>query len=317
MTQGYDKERICDCVIAGNTTMLHLLTGLDPSGIAHAPFTPQSLFGTEYSAQQLGLCFPASVYLTPCISAYVGGDITAGMAGCSLDECDSSILFADIGTNGEMALSVDGVMTCCSTAAGPAFEGAHITHGTGSIPGAIDRVWLDDGKVCFSTIGGEAPSGICGSGLIDAVAVLLETEQLDETGFLEEDFLLDSASGICITQSDIREIQLAKSAVAAGLQCLVSRAGLQMEKVGQLLVAGGFGTHLNPVSATAIGLLPKQLSGRITAVGNASGFGASAALLNTQMKDRLENIAKCCQYIELSGDEEFQNLFVENMMFEA
>lgn len=305
------------CIIAGNTTMLHLLAALDPSGIAHAPFTPQSLFGTEYQAGQLGIHLDAVVYLPPCISAYVGGDITAGLTGCGLDKEEGTALFVDIGTNGEMALSVNGAITCCSTAAGPAFEGAHIKHGTGSIPGAIDRVWLDEaGKVRFTTIGGAAPAGICGSGLIDAAAVMLQLEVLDETGFLEEDFVLDQESGIAITPPDIREIQLAKSAVAAGLQCLVSHAGLTMEQIDRLLVAGGFGSHMNPASAVAIGLLPKACAGRITAVGNAAGLGASAALLSADIRRRLEELPENCRYIELSGDAEFQDLFIENMMFE-
>ena len=332
----FPEYRVSAAVIAANTTMLHLLAGLDPAGIARAPYTPQSLFGVEYRGAQLGLDLPGAVYLAPCISAYVGADITAGIVGCGLDRTQDICLFLDVGTNGEMALILPGgegtEIICCSTAAGPAFEGAHIKYGLGSVPGAINRVWITpEGLPACSTIGGTSARGICGSGLIDAVACMLRLGVLDETGlicdpedapaalapyFNEEGFLLDPGAGVCVTQQDIREVQLAKSAIAAGIETLLHHTQTPLSAVSRAVIAGGFGAHINPASAAAIGLLPQALAGRFEAAGNASGLGASCALLSEDARRRLEALPGVCRNIELSGDAFFGDAYIENMCFE-
>lgn len=196
---GLNPDRLYHITIAANTTMLHLLCGLDPSGIAAAPFISADLLGWDLSVARLGLgfgCPDGKVSLLPCISSYVGADITAGMVSCGLEQAGEKAVYLDVGTNGEMAYRGKEGLLCCSTAAGPAFEGAHIRCGTGGIPGAVSRVWLEEGELRYETIGGQPAVGICGSGLIDAVAVLLQIGAVDETGrLLDEDELEAPWSG--------------------------------------------------------------------------------------------------------------------------
>jgi uncharacterized 2Fe-2S/4Fe-4S cluster protein (DUF4445 family) len=327
--------------IAGNTTMLHLIAGINPTNIANAPFIPVSLFGKNFSAASLGLNLnvDASVYLVRCISSYIGGDITAGMLACGkacgADATDKTTLYIDIGTNGEMTLIHNGKITCCSTAAGPAFEGAQIKFGTGGVSGAISSIHLQDNEIIIKTINNMPAIGICGSGLIDAIAVMLKLEVIDETGricdndeipdmaiskrIVEIDdsnaFILDIESGIYITQRDVREVQLAKSAIASGIACLLHDTNIAVTDVQKLILAGGFGSHMNSDSACEIGLLPKELTDKIEVVGNAAGNGAAQLLLSQESFARLDDIAASCENIELSGHPYFQDQYIENMMF--
>ncbi|MBQ2676887.1 MAG: DUF4445 domain-containing protein [Clostridia bacterium] len=323
---------VCCAVIGANTTMLHILARLNPSSIAKSPFTPQSLFGIEYRGDQLGLKVSGGVYLAPCISAYVGGDITAGMTACDMDKLTNTvknIFYIDIGTNGEMALLSNGVIYCCSTAAGPAFEGASISCGTGSIPGAVNRVYIENGDIAYKTVGDKAPCGICGSGLIDAVACMLSLGVIDETGRLLDDDELPKnlqyrlndegfviADNVVLTQKDIREVQLAKAAIAAGTDCLFNKAQINFADTDKAIVAGGFGASVNMENAAKIGLIPKQFCDCIEFIGNGSGLGASKALLSEQFKLRLDGISEKCSYMELSGDSYFSDRYIERMIFE-
>jgi uncharacterized 2Fe-2S/4Fe-4S cluster protein (DUF4445 family) len=317
--------------------MLHLATGINPTNIANAPFIPVSLFGKDFSSLTLGLNLnaDANVYFVRCISSYIGGDITAGMLACGLDKADKITLYIDIGTNGEMALMHNGKITCCSTAAGPAFEGAQIKFGTGGISGAISSIQIQEEEMIIKTISDKPAIGICGSGLIDAIAVMLKLEVIDETGricdndeilnktiskrIIEIDdsnaFVLDIKSGIYITQKDVREVQLAKSAIAAGIASLLHDTKIAITDVQNLILAGGFGSHMNSGSACKIGLLPKELIGKIEVVGNAAGNGAAQLLLSQECFARLEDIATSCENIELSGHPYFQDQYIENMMF--
>lgn len=306
-------QNITACTIAANTTMLHLLTGLDPTGIAVAPFTPQSLFGTLYRGSQLNLPLACEVYLIPCISAYVGGDITAGIAACEMDCSGKTTLLIDVGTNGEMALSKDNMIYCLATAAGPAFEGAHIQCGVGGIAGAIRRI--DESG--YETIDNISPTGICGSGIVDAIAFMLRQEILDESGFLENDFSLAPDTSLVITPRDIREIQLAKAAICAGVIRLMELSSVQPEEIDAVLFAGGFGTHIRAESAAQIGLIPKSLSTKCRGVGNTAGMGAVKTSLSADFRSRLEILPERCRYFELSGDPRFNELFTENMVFES
>lgn len=327
---GKTNEDITDIHIVGNTVMLHLLCGLDASSIAVAPFTPKSLFGNDALASELSLnaAKDARVYLADSVASYVGGDITAGLLACDGDKWEKPCLYIDIGTNGEMALGDKNGFVCCATAAGPAFEGAHIKHGVGGIKGAISRVYLDGG-IKTETIGQAEPIGICGSGLIDAVACLLEIGAVDETGRLSDEDLSLEYEGIfneedeaiisgevTLTGKDIREIQLAKAAVAAGVKSLLNRRNISMEQVDRVIVAGGFGSFINIENAQKIGLLPKIEKGRTVAVGNAAGTGAVYSLLSKENTQRIKNITKNCEYFELSGDKYFENEYVEQMFFE-
>ena len=324
---GRSVQSIYRFTVAANTTMLHLLCGLTPDAIAASPFIPASGFGFDLSAADIGLDGNpnAQVTLLPCISAYVGADITAGIAASNLTD---NTLFIDVGTNGEMGLLSRGQLITCSVAAGPAFEGAHIKHGTGGVPGAVCSVAYEDGDFALQTIDNLPVQGLCGSGLIDAMAALLEAGVIDMTGRLadadelpdalqnrlgEDEFFL--CDGLSLTAQDIREVQLAKSAVCAGIHTLLSEAGLSLDDVARVVVAGGFGAHINPVSACRIGLFPKELLGHIDIVGNASGMGACKALLENNLPLFAE-IAQSARHLELSGRQDFMDMYIEQMMFE-
>lgn len=313
------KEQIVKSVFAGNTVMQHIAAGISPESMAAYPFAPSTLFNCEIKAKTIGLQInpEANVYFPPCVSAFVGGDITSGMLACSFDKLNASgtsSLFVDIGTNGEMALLSGKDILCSSTAAGPAFEGAHIACGTGSVPGAICKVYEKNIKPAFETIGNAAPCGICGSGLIDAVSVLLDTNLIDGTGALD-DGQFDFDSNIFITQHDIREIQLAKSAIVSGIETLLENAGLSTDVIDNVFIAGGFGSNINIKSACRIGLLPKKFENISKAVGNTSLAGASMLLLEDKNKVRLRNLAKSCRSIDLSTNSFFTQRFVDNMLF--
>lgn len=242
-------------------------------------------------------------------------------------------LLLDIGTNGEMVLGKAGDYVCCATAAGPAFEGAEITMGMPAADGAISKVWMEGAKLCVSVIGGKEATGICGSGLIDALAVFLETGLMDETGLLADedeveeelvDYLDEDENGSCIwltdtvkiTQADIRKLQLAKASIAAGIRILLSEKGLQLSAVEQVILAGGFGSFLNKKSAAAIGLIPSELLDVTVSVGNAAGEGAISAALSGEAREELARLRKEMRYVELSTHKKFSDEYMEQMYFE-
>ena len=351
--------------IAGNTIMEHLAAGYSPVSIGVAPYTPVSLFGGMIPAWEgLPASKSAEVYLTPAISSYVGGDVTAGMLAAGLNGIDSPAVYLDIGTNGEIVLKSGDTYYCCAAAAGPAFEGAEITMGMAAVHGAIDHVKWDDG-LKISVIGDGEPRGICGSGLLDALAVLLDTGAVDETGrLLNTDeiehsiatavakaagnnlFLLtgngtvknrtcansdrnrsDSRNGdishddekkrddVYITSKDIRKLQLAKAAIAAGIQTLLHHAGVKEDQVKAFVLAGGFGSFIDQFSAARIGMFPKSFLSVIQAVGNTAGEGAALTLRFESARAEVESIRKRCEYIELSTSAVFNEQFVEQMTF--
>ena len=297
-------------VITGNTAMLHFLTATDPSPMAASPFMIKRAFGELLTSDGV------TTYLPRCISAFIGADITAALLASGLchDESKTALLM-DIGTNGEMALLHDGKLICCSTAAGPALEGAGISCGAMAVDGAIDRVTVTDGKLRCHLIGQRQdipPVGLCGTGLIDAVAALLETEELDETGYMEEDA---DIGGCILTRTDIRQVQLAKAAIRAGLETLLHEAGVSYDEIDEVALAGGFGSYLHPDTCAAIGLIPRELVGKIRVLGNAAGSGAAMMLLSGAERAVSEQIAQRAQVIDLSTNATFMQRYVEEMYF--
>ncbi len=295
-------------VITGNTTMLYLLTGEDPESLSHAPFLAETLFGseTEFAGR--------TAYLPPCMNAFVGADITCAVLASGMCGSENTALLCDIGTNGEIALWKDGTLYVTSTAAGPAFEGAGISCGCGSVTGAIDKVRLDNGRLSVHTIGNAPPIGICGSGLLDAIAAGLESEQIDETGVIEGDGLPLGAE-VVLRQKDIRMVQLAKAAIAAGIDTLLETAGISVGEIRTLYITGGFGSHLNVASAVRIGLLPEEIEKRTVVLGNAALAGAAAVLLDQRAKGELSRIAGLSQHVNLGGNPAFNEKYVSNMFF--
>ncbi len=318
--------------LTGNTTMLHLAAGEDPSGMATSPFVPRFTKRLMLQAKQLGLNVNpgAEVTLVESIAAFVGGDIVSGMVAAGMQQRDDACLLIDVGTNGEMAVGSRQGILCCATAAGPAFEGAHLEYGVGSVPGAICKVRVQDGKVTTETIGGQPPVGICGSGIVDCIAQLLDAGIIDGTGRLldvhetppeyakyrtNEMFLLDPAAGIGITAKDVREIQLAKAAVSAGIKCLLKEAGLNNDQLARVYVAGGFGAHIDLDSACRIGLFPVDLRTKLFPVGNGAGVGCGQMLLSEEARQAAAQIKAISRYIELSGSKQFEEFYFDQLLF--
>lgn len=307
--------------IAGNTTMLHLLLGIDPLSIALAPFKPAFIDEQLLKGSDLNLhCHPeAEIKILPSIAAYVGADIVAGIASIKPSEKYQRFLFMDIGTNGELALVTPETIWCCATAAGPAFEGANISCGMSAVEGAISIF----GAEGYSVIGNAPPVGLCGSGLIDVVAHLVENKLVQSDGRIDDDFAivpenqLSGAKRIVLTQQDIREVQLAKSAIMAGLKVMLKKASLSFEDLDALFLAGGFGNYVDVASCIKIGMLPKELEVRTISLGNTSGTGALLSLKSVEFDQVILNIRRRSCYVELSEDEDFVLDYVMNMDFEV
>ncbi|MGI6743810.1 MAG: ASKHA domain-containing protein [Eubacteriales bacterium] len=314
--KSFEKE-IGYLAFAGNTVMQHIAAGIDPSGIAVAPFTPTTLFGYELNSEDIGLCCNnVPVWFMPCAASYVGGDILSGLCACGADTADGLTLYLDIGTNGEIALGDKNGFMTCAAAAGPAFEGAGIECGSAGVDGAINKIKLENGKAAFETIGGLPPVGICGSALIDLTAELLRNGIVDETGFMEENFDLTDDGRLYLSPKDIRQLQLAKAAIAAGIDTLLIKTGKKESDVDRVILAGGFGSFIDRKSAALIGLIPSSLESKITAVGNASGAGAVKWLIDSYFRESLNALNEKTGYIELSADPVFSERFMERMFFE-
>lgn len=305
---GVSFEALDALVVTGNTTMLYLLTGRDPRALSHAPFLADHLFDEETEL------FGRRTYLPPCMHAFVGADISCAVLAAGQCDGDGISLLTDIGTNGEIALWKDGVLRVASTAAGPAFEDAGISCGCGSVRGAIDRVWLEGKEVRAHTIGEASAVGVCGSGLIDAIAAFLRRGDIEETGATEEERLA-LRDGVALMPKDIRAVQLAKAAIAAGMETLMRSAQTAPEEIGTLYIAGGFGSHLNVDSAATIGLIPDALAGSVRILGNAALAGAARLLLDTDAIARIRAICARATFVNLGGDPLFNELYVDHMFF--
>ena len=305
---GMLPEQVDGLVVTGNTTMLYLLTGRNPACLGAAPFEADCLFDCRDSL--LGI----PTYYPPCMNGFVGADITCAILNSQMYLHHKTALLCDIGTNGEVALWKDGHLYVTSTAAGPAFEGAGISCGCGSIPGAIDRVWVASGEIQVHTIADEQALGLCGSGLVDAVAVFLKTGDIDETGFVEED-TLPLTDRVHLLPADIRAVQLAKGAIAAGIRTLLETAETSETEIETLYIAGGFGSHLNVASAAAIGLIPRQLEHKVQVIGNAALSGASQLLLRREDISLVRNLTQQCHPVNLGGNSRFNQYFMDAMLF--
>ncbi|MDR3209943.1 MAG: ASKHA domain-containing protein [Oscillospiraceae bacterium] len=333
---GARPSDIAELVVAGNTIMEHLAAGFSPVGMGAVPFTPVSLFGESVPAWDgLPAAPDARVYFAPCVSSYVGGDITAGMLACGLERDAGPTVFIDIGTNGEIAMKRGSDYLCCATAAGPAFEGAEISKGMAAIPGAVSHVKWGAQGLEMTVLGGAEPAGLCGSGLLDALALLLDTGAVDETGRLldpdefshpiaahlgkaegQSAFYLSRERGVYLSARDIRKLQLAKAAIAAGIQTLLLTAGLTNADVRSFILAGGFGSFMDQNSAARIGLFPREFLAVTRSMGNTAGEGASLALISAEARKTLDQTRARCEYVELSSSLTFNEQFVEQMMFE-
>ncbi|MDR1570945.1 MAG: ASKHA domain-containing protein [Clostridiales Family XIII bacterium] len=338
---GVDREHIYEVVFSGNTCMLHLAVGVSPEPIGMYPYTP-ALMGACYEpASRHGLRVSpfGRIYLPPVISAYVGADISSGILASRLFDRRGTTLFMDIGTNGEMVISRDGELSATSTAAGPAFEGMNIESGMRAAAGAIELVEIDgEGRVSLGTVEGAPPVGICGSGLLDAAGELVRRGYVgasgrfarpdgaeggdgppDPEGRLERDgrgkLRYRLADGVWLTQNDLRQVQLAKGAIRAGIDLLLESLSLSAEDVDRVQIAGSFGYHIREQSLFHISLLPESFKGSVEFVGNTSKAGGEILLLNEGYRRMMEETARAVRVVELANDQNFEKVFVRSLRF--
>lgn len=313
---GCSATDIVRVVMAGNSCMHHLFLEILVDTLALAPYEPRVKDAVTRKASDCGIhvCPDAQLHWLPNIGGFVGADTTACMLTAEYDRREPMTLLIDIGTNGEMVLGNRDGYSVCSTAAGPAFEGAKITCGMRGSTGAIDHVYLEDGKLRLHVIGDVRPTGICGSGLLDAVYCLLKTGHIDASGRMKDTYYFTPE--VFLTPKDVRELQLAKAAIAAGVQLLCKHRGVALTDIQELLLAGAFGSYLNPVSACGIGLLPGALLDRIRPIGNAAGQGAQIAALNIHEFERGRKLAETADFLELALSPDFQDVYVDELSFE-
>jgi len=339
---GLPCQHIYEMMVAGNPTMLHLLLNIPCTAIARAPYTPVFTKGLKIKAQQIGLLLNPEGYISllPAVSGYVGADIIADMLVCAMHKSSKVSLLLDIGTNGEMVLGNREKLVCCATAAGPAFEGAKISCGTGAVAGAIDHI--DFSRYPFyTTIGNKPPVGICGYGLVDLLAELVKYGLVTNSGKLKKRadvkegavgpelaeslivhygkpaFMIDKETGIYLTQQDIGELQLAKGAIFAGISVLCKKLGCTCNDIDKVYLAGGFGTYLNIAKAIAIKLLPIEFQDKVIFIGNGAGAGAKLALLSQPVRQAAQELSVKLQYVELSASREFTQEFIKGMDFKV
>ncbi|MCS7286947.1 MAG: ASKHA domain-containing protein [Anaerolineae bacterium] len=322
---------VVEAVIVGNTAMHHLLLGLPVHQLGYAPYVPAVQGALEVKAREIGLELApgAVVYLPPLIAGFVGSDHVAALLAAGFGRSEGPALLLDIGTNTEICLAFRGRLMSLSCASGPAFEGAHITCGMRASPGAIESLTLEDDEVKFQTIEGLPPLGLCGSGILDVVAQLRKAGVIDPTGRMgphprvrrtngQLSFVISEGSPehptILFTQKDVREIQLAKGAIRAGIEVLLRGANLSPEDLKEVILAGAFGTYLRTESAVEIGMLPRIPAERFRQIGNAAGAGARAMLISTSMRTDAEKLARRVEYIELAAVPDFAELFARAML---
>ena len=316
-----DKENIDAVYVSGNTAMLHLFLGIDPSPMRRPPYEPvvkeKEITGEE---SKLSVFEDARVICMPSPAAYVGGDVTSDIINAEMDLNDELSLLIDVGTNGEVALGNKDIMMTCSSSAGPSFEGGKMTSGMMAKPGAIDSFRITaDGKFDYTVISGSDPIGICGSGLIDVLAQLFLNGFIDRKGKFTDKAKTETrdgikrltiADGVYISEDDIHNALLTKAAIYSAMTSLVKGLGVSMDDVARVYIAGGFGNFINMESAIAIGMLPDVPRERFVYLGNASLAGAKQALLSSSARSRIEEVFKRTTYIDLGSDPTFSDEYM-------
>lgn len=314
---GVSPRKIGVVSVVGNPAMQQFLFGIVPENLAQVPFAPVLTEAQAVSCQDiLPICPNAQLLMVPDISGYVGADTIGCLLAVELYKKDEITLLVDIGTNGEMVLGNKHRMIACATAAGPALEGANIQFGMRAAVGAIDHVQLENGKVVCSVIGGGAAVGICGSGLVDAAAVGLKLGLINKRGrIVTEDHIFRLSETVYLTQEDIRQVQMAKGAIRAGITLMAARLGVEIGEIQKVQLAGAFGSFLNPESACRIGLLPEELLDRIEIVGNAAGCGAKMLACDKSLLPFSQKLTERVEFLELASLESFPKTFAKAMLF--
>ena len=304
----YRLHKIEKMFVSGNTTMLHCFFGVDCSSMGVSPYTPAFLGSKEKSAAELGIKSVDSIFSLPGISAFVGADIVAGVGYVGLPSSDSFCLLVDLGTNAEIALFDKKRLLCTSAAAGPCFEGVNISCGMSATDGAVYEYLADKS---FKSFGNCPPKGICATGLIDIIAESVKNETIDESGYMEDDLVI--CDGVTLTPKDVREFQLAKSAVLSAIECLLTRANIYFDNIERLYVAGGFSSALKIENAVFVGLLPKGSEKKFTPINNSSLLGT----VKFSCQDSNLSFVENSEFIDISSTSDFSERFFENMYFEV
>ena len=301
---GISVEKIGCTAIAGNTAMHHLLLGLDTEPLVTPPYMPAVSESMERNGARI----------LPNIAGFVGGDTVACLVATRFDRAEELTLLLDIGTNGELVLGDKYRRMACSTAAGPAFEGANISCGMGGAAGAVDHVTRTADGITYHVIGDGKPQGLCGSGLLDLVAALLEEGIIEKSGRMKgKSYSL--CDGVTLTQKDVREVQLAKAAIRVGIDLLAQQLGVRVADIRRVYLAGAFGNYMNPDSACRIGMIPAVLRDRIVPIGNGAGEGAKLCALNREEFEYAGTLARETEFLELAKLPQFQNRFIEELNF--
>lgn len=332
---GRNVADIADAVVVCNTAMHHLFLGLPVKQLGLAPYVAAESSSMDVKARDLGLNLAcgAYVHLLPNVAGFVGADHVGMLLATGIAEHSGVVLGIDIGTNTEISLRAKGRHLACSAASGPAFEGAHIRFGMRAAPGAIERFMICDGRVFVKTVDDAPPAGLCGSGVLDAVAQLFRAGVLDTSGALKADFRVrpndaggefimvsaDENNGreITLSRSDVVEVQLAKAAIRAGINILLHKAGVLESEIEEIVIAGAFGTYLDVQSGIDIGMFPNVGLHRFRQVGNAAGTGARMALLSVEQRERAEGIARQVEYVELAAEKRFKSAFTRALRLDS
>ena len=316
--QGISDSEIRTVAVVGNTCIHHMLMAIDPRPLVTPPYSPGEKRALQVEAMELlGICPNATVRVFPNIAGFVGGDTVGCMTALQFDKLTEPSLLIDIGTNGELVMTDGKKMLACSTAAGPACEGAKISCGMRAADGAIDHVWIENGEVRCSVLGDAEPVGICGSALLDAIAVFLDLECIGESGrVLTDDKLLHLKGSVALTQNDVNELQFAKGAIAAGIEMMAADLGLDLHDIQAVYLAGAFGNYMNPDSACRIGLIPSYLRSRIKPCGNAAGKGSQMAAISREAYAYADMLATASDFLDLAAQPDFQDTYVEHLCFE-
>ena len=316
---GISPDAIDSVCFVGNPAMQQLFLGLSVENLAKLPFAPVLTEAMYLPAQpHLPCCKNARLLIVPDVSGFVGADTLACVLACGMAESSDMTLLVDIGTNGEMVLGNRHRLLACSTAAGPALEGANIQHGMRGQKGAIDHVHLENGEFSCSVIGEEKAIGICGSGLIDAAAAALDAGLLNRRGRIQNDARsIQLTDGISLLQEDIRQLQLAKGAIRAGIELLAQQMGITVDDIHHVYLAGAFGSFMDAASACRIGLLPPSLAGRITPIGNAAGSGAKMLAARENAPELAQKLLDKLEFLELATLPEFPRMFAKQMGFDV
>ncbi|VAX23206.1 hypothetical protein MNBD_NITROSPINAE01-1206 [hydrothermal vent metagenome] len=335
----FQNQRVYDLVLVGNPVIIHLFLGLSPASVSQSPFTPEISGRVSMPVKELGSRTKLAVNqncqleILPAISGFVGSDTVAGILATDLHKKEETSLFIDIGTNGELVINSNGKLVCASVAAGPALEGASLTHGRTCQNGVIYSIWIDDDKkVRYKTIGGMAPIGLCGSSVIDAIAEFVRHGIINDRGrFINQDkwrqikdehFIITPRqetamhSPITISAKDIEEVQKAKSAIRTGVELLMKETDTSPEDIRHVYMSGSFGVSINMGNAKAIGMFPDMRNAKFTFIKNSAGIGGRMAILSINARDETEKIAKKASHINLVDSPEFSNLFIDNMFFQ-